>query len=161
MFFQNFPLTYFDITKKDKVLVTDFLRAIKIDPKLKELDGAFTFYEARDGETPEIISHKFYKTTQYHWVIMLFNEKFDPWNDFPQSDYVIQKLCNEKYVDINATHHYEDSNGNWVDQFYPEKIEITNIEFERQENEKKRVIKIPTSNVLTEFVTQYKQLIAI
>lgn len=161
MFFENFPIAYFDIDKTNKIVIQDFLRAIKIDPALKDSEIFYTIYEAKDGETPEIISHKAYKTTQYHWVIMLLNEKFDPWRDFPQSDYVILKMAADKYADINGLHHYEDSQGNIVDEFFPGKVTITNIEFERQENEKKRRVKILKPNVLTEFVRQYEQLIKV
>lgn len=160
MLFESFPFTTFDIDSKNKIIVTDFIRAIRVDSNLKNNDLLYIFYEAKDGETPEIISHKFYKSTQYHWVIMLVNEKFDPWRDFPQSDYVLTKMANEKYADINALHHYEDANGNWVDEFAPVKIPITNIEYERQLNEANRTIKILKREVLTNFVDQYRDLIS-
>lgn len=160
MLFESFPITTFDIDSKNKILVTDFIRAIRVDSNLKNNDLLYVFYEAKDGETPEIISHKFYKSTQYHWVIMLVNEKFDPWRDFPQSDYVLNKMAKEKYADINSLHHYEDTNGNWVDEFAPVKIPITNIEYERQLNEANRTIKILKREVLTNFVDQYRNLIS-
>lgn len=160
MLFQNFPSTLFELDKNNSVVVTDFIRAIKIDPKLKEEDVFYDFYEAADGETPEIISHKMYGTTQFHWVIMLMNEKFDAWNDFPQTPQTIQKVAAEKYSNINAVHHYEDVNGNWVDQFYVGRNPITNLEYEFQENEMKRTVKILKRVVLDAFVDQYESLIA-
>lgn len=160
MFFEKFPFTLFEVSKNQSSIVTDFIRAVKIDPKLKEDDIFYDFYEAADGETPEIISHKVYGTTQFHWVIMLLNEKFDAFRDFPQPDFVIRKFATEKYSDINATHHYEDSNGNWVDQFAANKIAVTNLEYEMQENEKKRTVKVLKRAVLDAFVDQYENLIA-
>ena len=160
MFFQKFPTTLFDTTKLDSVVVTDFIRAVKIDQRLKEDDIFYDFYEAQDDEMPEVISHKFYKTTQYHWVIMLVNEKFDPWNDFPKSETTLIKAATEKYADINAVHHYQDSLGNVVDAF-SDGIPITNIEYEQQENEKKRTVKILKRNVLDAFVEQYETLVAV
>lgn len=159
MFFQKFPFTLFEVSKTQSSIVTDFIRAVKIDPKLKEDDIFYDFYEAADGETPEIISHKMYGTTQFHWVIMLVNEKFDPWNDFPQPETVIRKFATEKYHDINAIHHYEDAAGNWVDQFYVGSASITNLEYELQENEKKRTVKILKRDVLNAFVDEYTNLI--
>lgn len=159
MLFENFPVTYFDIDSRNKVVIQDFLRAVKIDPALKENDIFYTIYEAKDGETPEIISHKSYKSTQYHWVIMLLNEKFDPWRDFPQPDSVIQKVASEKYADPNATHHYVDPNNNIVDELDPTGIPVSNIEHERIENEKKRKVKILKPAVLAEFVRQYENLV--
>lgn len=266
MFFQKFPFTLFEVSKTQSSIVTDFIRAVKIDPTLKEDDIFFDMYEAADGETPEIISHKVYGTTQFHWVIMLLNEKFDPWRDFPQPYGVVEKLTKEKYSgtyrlnwtntvalddlmispllfgmlnavfdtepyvtifsekfngrmlgDVNNSgyiqgdlddvmafyvepsidstnphdqyilttftnillsdpvkyaeflvendalttiHHYEDSTGNWVDQFAVDKIPVTNLEYELQENEKKRTVKVLKRAVLDAFVDQYENLIA-
>ena len=160
MFFEKFPSTLFEVSKTQSSIVTDFIRAVKIDPKLKEDDIFYDFYEAADGETPEIISHKVYGTTQFHWVIMLVNEKFDPWRDFPQPESVIRKFASEKYTDINAIHHYEDSNGNWVDQFYVGSSSIKNLEYELQQNELNRTVKILKRAVLDAFVDEYENLIA-
>lgn len=161
MLFDSFPTTFFKLSDTNNIVVTDFIRAIKIDPSLKDNPIFFTTYEARDGDTPEIISHKFYKTTQYHWVIMVINEKFDPWRDFPQSDEVIVAYSSEKYNDINATHHYEDANGNVVDEFAQLSTPISNLEYERKLNETKRIIKIMKLEVVQQFVEKYKALISI
>lgn len=160
MLFDYFPSTYFKLSDNQSILVTDFIRAIKLDPQLKENSLLYTLYEASDGETPEIISHKFYKSTEYHWVIMLINEKFDPWRDFPQSDNIIVEYSKDKYDDINGIHHYEDGNGNIVDEFYPLSTHVTNIEYERKLNESKRTIKVLKKQVLSDFIDQYKTLIS-
>ena len=159
MFFEKFPLMYLPMEDGSSLLVTDFLRAMKIDPQLKLNELLYNIYTAKDGETPEIISHKVYKSTQYHWVIMLLNEKFDPWRDFPQSDANLIKMAMDLYPDINAIHHYEDGAGNWVDEFTALKTHVTCIEYERQLNEEKREVKILRPELLAEFITQYRQLI--
>lgn len=152
----------FKVSDTNAVAVADFVRAVKIDPALKENSVVFSIYEAANGETPEIISHKFYNTTEYHWVIMALNEKFDPYRDFPQHDHVIIAYATEKYGSdgINDIHHYVDENGNIVDQFYPLGTPITNLEYERQVNEDNRTMKIMRRDVLSEFVDSYQTLIA-
>lgn len=161
MLFDNFPTTLFQLSPTNRIVVTDFIRVVKIDTSLKENDLAFIIYEAQNGETPEIISHKFYKSTEYHWVIMLLNEKFDPWRDFPQSDAIVIKNANEQYANVNDIHHYEDSNGNVVDSTYPLATPITNLEYERKMNEDKRTIKVLRPEILPEFINQYKKLVSI
>lgn len=164
MFFKPFPPIYYEIATNNQVIVTDFLRAIKLDPKLKENPIFFKMYEIQDGDTPEIISHKFYGSTMYHWVLMLLNEKFDPWRDFPQSDEVVRKFAEEKYDDLNDIHHYEDANGNWINDsggLNEFEIPITNIEYELDLNERKRSIKILDKSILSTFVNEYTQLISI
>lgn len=163
MFFSSFPPIYYEISQSNQTLVTDFLRAIKLDSNLKENPIFYKIYEIQNGDTPEIISHKFYGTTAYHWVLMLLNEKFDPLRDFPQSDQIIRKYAVDKYDDINAIHHYEDSNGNWINgsNLNEFEIPITNIEHELRLNEQKRTIKIMDKTILSEFVNEYVKLIGI
>lgn len=160
MFFSKFPSTTFELDSKTKLLVTDIIRAIQIDPNLKHNDIYYYEYDAKDDETPEIISHKAYKSTLYHWVIMLINDKFDPWNDFPKNDLTLQKMTIDKYGSLNSVHHYEDSNGNIVDEL-SNGIPITNIEYVRQQNELKRKVKILKREVLADFVSQYQTLISV
>jgi hypothetical protein len=90
---------------------------------------------------------------------MLLNEKFDPWRDFPQSDANLIKMAMDLYPDVNAIHHYEDDAGNWVDEFTALKTPVTCIDYERQLNEQKREVKILRTELLSQFVTQYRQLI--
>ncbi len=160
MFFSKFPTTTYDLDLKTKLLVTDIIRAIKIDPNLKHNDIYYYEYDAKDDETPEIISHKAYKSTLYHWVIMLINDKFDPWNDFPKNDIVLQKMTIDKYGSLNGVHHYEDEQGYIVDEL-SSGIPITNIEYIRKENEAKRKVKILKREVLADFVSQYQALISV
>ena len=161
MLFQKFPVTLFDISKTESVAIQDFIRAVKVDPQIKENPLFFDYYEARDNEMPEVISHRFYKSTYYHWVIMLINEKFDPYNDFPKSDDILIKYAMDRFGSVDAIHHYEDTRGNIVDEFTLDKIAITNLTYLRQENEKKRTVKILKRNVLDAFVDEYQTLIAI
>lgn len=161
MFFNFFPITYFWIDSKTQVLVTDFIRVVKLDPSLKTNSIFFDVYEAMDNETPEIISHKFYKSTQYHWVIMILNEKFDPHNDFPKSDNILQAAIEDAGLDPGSIDHYEDRNGNIVDVFHPAKTPITILEAYREKNEAKRVVKVLKPEVLSEFVQQYRNLISV
>ena len=160
MFFDNFPITYFQTDSTTQVVVTDFLKAVKLDPVLTSNSLYYNVYNAQDNDTAEIISHKFYKSTQYHWVIMLLNQKFDPDRDFPKDEDTLIAYANRYYTDIDAIHHYEDSNGNWVDNITTAGIPITNIEYVRELNEAKRPTKILNQELLSEFVQQYYSLIS-
>ncbi len=161
MLFNFFPKTTFKISDTEHIVVTDFIRAIKIPDTIKNNSLYFKEYVAADNETPEIISHKMYGTTTYHWVIMLINEKYDVRNDFPLDDISLQKICIDTYGDLDVIHHYEDSNGNIVDEFTSGKMPITNIEHIRKQNDSKRYIKVLDFVVLTDFVSQYKSLIKV
>lgn len=115
MYFSNFPITTYQLSKNDRILVTDFIKAVTVDPLLKEDSIYSEVYTVADNETPEIISHKVYGTVAYHWVIMMINEAYDPFNDYPKSDDIIQKRTIDKFGSLEGIHHYEDSEGNIVD----------------------------------------------
>ncbi len=158
MFLDSMPLTTFTVNNDESIVVRDFIRAIRIDPGLKNNPFNFTVYSAKDNETPEIISHMFYQTTMYHWIIMLFNEKFDPLNDFPKSDELIRKQTVNQFGSLNAVHHYENDSGEWVDEFTieAERIPVTNYEYMTKLNEDKRPVKILRKELVSEFVQLYK-----
>ncbi len=163
MYFANFPISSYPLTEKNNILVTDFIKAIKLDPILKD-DSVFSdYYSVRDNETPEIISHKVYGSVQYHWVIMALNEKFDPYNDFPKSDDIVQKQTIKKFGSLDGIHHYEDANGKEIcvmEGFVnPVVIPVTNYEYMTRLNEEKRNIRILKQEILPEFVQRYKETI--
>lgn len=155
MFFEDFPKIGFKLSETDATMVQDIVRAVRLDPKFKNESLVFTPYQIADNETPEMISHRFYGSTAYHWVIMVLNEKFDPYEDFPKSDKILRKYCELKYDDILGVHHYIDPFGNPTDVFNTEKIVVTNLEYETEMNDRKRGIKVLRSEVLSEFVSTY------
>lgn len=155
MFFENFPTTFHTTLNNEKILVTDWIRAIKIPKNILEDQNLYQYYTAKDNETPEIISHKFYKSTQYHWVIMVLNQRFDVWNDYPRSDATIRRYVS----DLDGVHHYINDQGEIVDAYTYPRIPVTNYEHAISENEKKRIIKVLQPSYLAEFISVFQQLI--
>ncbi len=161
MFLDKLPLTTFPINEYESIFVRDIIRAVRVDPKLKTDPFMFTVYDAVDNETPEVISHMFYGTPQYHWVVMLMNDKFDPYNDFPKSDSVVRQQTIYQFGDLNGLHHYENTTGEWVDEFTieAERVPITNYEHMTRLNDQKRTIKVLRKELLPEFVQMYQGMI--
>lgn len=94
MYFKDFPQFLYDFNYGDKVktsVVVDITRNLRIKKDIFANITLYDEYDIIDGETPEIISEKFYGTPEYHWVIMLANEKYDYRNDFPLPEPVLQK----------------------------------------------------------------------
>lgn len=164
-YFEKFPFGEFQISKNEKVLITDIIRAVKIDQGFLEDATLFVPYQARDDETPEIISYNFYGTVAYHWVVALLNGKYDYLNDYPRSELVVREYTLNKYGTLNKIHHYEDLEGNWVDNLPLEggsefKVPVTVLDWEKQENEKKRPMKLLRKELMTEFVNSYEESIS-
>lgn len=101
MYFNDFPQFLYDFNYgNDKVktsVVVDITRNVRIKREIFANIALYDEYDIVDGETPEIISEKFYGTPEYHWVIMLANEKYDYRRDFPLTEPVLQKHIASTY----------------------------------------------------------------
>jgi hypothetical protein len=108
-YFARFPLlAYASNNLSTTNIVSDVLKRVVVDQKTKENLVIFDEYDVQDGDTPELVSFKFYETTQYHWVVLLVNDILDPRYDWPLTDEQLYTYTENKYgsANVNATHHY-------------------------------------------------------
>lgn len=164
MYFNEFPNIYysFKINGKDKfVLIKDITQNVRIRKEILANITLYDEYDIRDGETPEIIAEKVYGSPLYHWVVMLCNERYDYINDFPLPTYELEQHVIQKYGAGNEydVHHYIDSNGNIVDSTNPQATPVSNYQFEDNENEKKRRIKLISRDLLNIILRNFKDSI--
>lgn len=164
MYFNEFPNIYysFKINGKDKfVLIKDITQNVRIRKEILANITLYDEYDIREGETPEIIAEKVYGSPLYHWVVMLCNERYDYINDFPLPTYELEQHVIQKYGAGNEydVHHYIDSNGNIVDSTNPQATPVSNYQFEDNENEKKRRIKLISRDLLNIILRNFKDSI--
>ena len=107
MYFKQFPLTTYlnfkNISKlydKD-VLVRNILKRVTFTADLKEQAGLFYDYDLKNGETPEVLAHKIYGNVYFHWVLLLFNDIIDPYEDWPKPDSAIENYIQRKYPGLS------------------------------------------------------------
>lgn len=156
-FFSFFPFTTLNVSPTEQILVTDIIRATQLTKSFRTNPNIYLpIYDIVDNETPEMISLKFYKTTQYQWIIMALNEKYDIYNDYPKSDDIIFAYTTLKYTDPNAVHHYINASGQIIDKFTPFGIPVTNLNYETQQNELKRACKILLPELVSSFIVQFQ-----
>ena len=109
MYFKDFPRFYYDFKQNDgstkSSIVTDITRNIRFRRDILSNVTLYDLYDIQDGDTPEIIAEKVYGNPQYHWVIMLLNEKFDYISDFPLDEPSLVKFIDAKYntIEIKRT----------------------------------------------------------
>jgi hypothetical protein len=100
MYFKEFPLFLYDFRYGDYEtkthIVKDITRNVRFRKEVLENIALYDEYDIVDGETPEIVAEKVYGDPEYHWIIMLANQRFDYLNDWPLSDYDLQNAA--KYV---------------------------------------------------------------
>ena len=100
MYFKDFPSYLYDFNYGNDVkttVVKDITRNIRFKKEILDNIALYDEYDIVDGETPEIISEKFYGTPEYHWVVMLANDKYDYRSDFPIPEFILQKHIQTYY----------------------------------------------------------------
>ena len=171
MYFDAFPVIPYDakgdLHFKD---VTNLLRRVGMRAKLKSNTLLYDTYDVKEGETPEMIAHKLYGDAQLHWIILLVNEITDRYHQWPMSGGQFLDYLNDKYSNPDAIHHYETTQTsgdtkikieveNDVDEdAYTGLTPITNREYEENEQDKKRKIRLVDPNFIGQFVDEFEKL---
>ena len=171
MYFRNFPLIPYDSEGNLKFkTVTNLLRRVGMRTKLKTNTLLYDTYNVKEGETPEMIAHKLYGDPELHWIILLINEVTDRYHQWPMSLPQFQEYLVDKYDNPDGIHHYEtlqDSGDTKVkievfnevdDDAYTGLTPITNREYEENEQDKKRQIRLVDPSFVEQFVDEFKVL---
>jgi|TARA_Y100000310_G_C20702921_1_gene831688 hypothetical protein len=147
-FDRGFPKTNYDVDGNGvTVLAEDILTRIIIRDKAFSTYTAFAKHFVEEHETPESIATAAYGRPTYHWVVLMFNRMFDRYYDWPLTERQLQLYSNDKYDDGDDIHHYEapqtsgDTNTKLiVESTAPFAMPITNLEYERNLNDERKVI---------------------
>ena len=172
MYFDAFPVIPYDakgdLNFKD---VTNLLRRVGMRAKLKSNTSLYDTYDVKEGETPEMIAHKLYGDAELHWVILLVNDITDRYHQWPMTGGQFLDYLNDKYTNPDGIHHYESTQTsgdtkvkievfNEVDDdAYTGLTPITNREYEEQEQDKRRQIRLLDPSFVEQFTDEYQKLI--
>lgn len=98
-YFNYFPTTVYSANNASNGLeiVTNIIARFGFEKSLKENSAAFYKYDVQDSDTPEIIASKFYDSPERHWIVLSFNEIYDPQWDWPLPQDSLIKYINDKY----------------------------------------------------------------
>ncbi len=159
MYFSKLPYKIFDI-QGTNFLLTDILTRIIPSKALKENLTLYEKYSVKDGETPEMVANNFYGNTEYHWILLLINDITKPLDQWVLpygvlSDYVVSKYGLANIYDV---HHYYDSDGYAVNQ--EDSVgSVTNLEYETEQNEIRRDIRILNPLLVSTFIKEFDKLV--
>jgi len=163
MYFKEFPQFLYDFkygTTTKTSVVTDITRNVRFRKEVLENVTLFDEYDIVDGETPEIVAEKIYGDPEYHWIIMLTNQKHDYISDFPLSEQALENHIVATYgAQRYATRHYVNAAGFVVNSTVTGAVSVSNDDYERELNESKRRIKVISPQVISTILTQYKELL--
>ena len=164
MYFEDFPKFAYDFNiAGDTALkvVTDITRNVRFRKELLANIGSYDEYDIEENDTPEIIAEKVYGNPEYHWIVLLSNEKFDYISDFPMPQPELDAFVTQKYGAGNeyATHHYVDVNGYIVSGEQVGATSVSNAQYEDDVNESKRRIKIVSPKLVSTVLQNFKDLL--
>ena len=109
-YFNYFPKTFYSSNTKTSGLdeITNITARFGFEQSLKENSSAFYKYDLQEGDTPEIVAAKFYESPERHWIVLMFNDIYDPQYDWPLQystfiEYVDKKYSANNYADTANT----------------------------------------------------------
>lgn len=109
-YFSEFPQVYSNDANGNLTIQVNLLSRISVIKSLFTNPLLYYTYDIQEGDTPEIIAHKYYGDMYRYWIVLLFNEINDPQWDWPMTGEVFNKYLQSKYTTIdvyNDVHHYE------------------------------------------------------
>ena len=167
-YFDMFPNIYYSAKGDGKfTIMKDILSRVKLIANVKENILGFDYYNVKDGETPEMIAHKYYGDINLHWTILVANDIVDYYEDWPMSVQRFEEFVKEKYDNPGGIHHYEitqtsgdtnvtiDVGMNTVE--YPSATAISNYQYEDSLQEKKRQIRLISTRHIDDFVKEFER----
>jgi len=175
-YFNEFPVINYNLSgvNGNTKEVTDIWRRVKVRSKIANNVALFDKFDVPEGDSPETVAYKVYGSADYFWVVCLLNNVVNRYYDWPLDEYNFQQYVADKYSNPAGIHHYEitQSSGKQTGDGpsdYSHKLEVnsdtsgaqsvSNIEYERREQDKKRQIKLLQPNYLNNFIDEFRRLI--
>ena len=167
MYFHPFPKIKYDPTGSGYTNeIKDIMTRVAVKKWVRNKAASFALYDVPDGATPDMVAFFLYNDTEYHWVVLMFNETLDSYYGWPLGSQDLKKYVEQKYTDPTAVHHYEISqtSGNTrkklkVMSTAPGATAVNNYEYETDLNEKKMQIRVLKPEFLNQFVREFTDLI--
>ena len=154
VYFANFPLIDYWFADGIPVRIRHILPRFRMVNLVENNSGNYMDYRIKYGETLEILAQRFYGDARWYWVIALYNNIQDPYEDLPMSTPDLITFTKQEHgaLNLNAIHHYEDDLKNECQvAFVPGALPVTNYQYEERRNTARRLVKIPLKKFLPAF----------
>lgn len=170
MYFDMIPKIYYDSKANNKYdLLTNLMTRVKLRTDIKNDIFDYDYYDVIDGETPEMIAHKYYDNPELHWTILVANDIVDYYEDWPMSVQRFEEFVKDKYANPQGVHHYEISqtsgdvtktiNVGMNTTDYASASAISNYTYEQRLQDDKRQIRLIGQNYIKQFVDEFRSKI--
>lgn len=169
------------------ITVKNLFKRAKLRTDIVNIITAFNYYQIEDNQRPDVIAQKLYGDAELDWIILITNNITNIRQEWPLSNQNLYYYMIEKYETENtlsSIHHYETTevrdeynrlvvpSGLQVDSNYSitySKLDnalvtvspvksVTNYEYEVDENEKKRKIRVLKPQYLSVVITDMRNI---
>ena len=167
--FTLYPKINYDINSFDQVRAIDIQASFKIRDYIKNYRGiAYQPYVVQDGERPDNVSFKLYGNSRYDWLILLVNDMYSIYDDWPRQSQELERHIIEKYGSISnassTVKYYYDANKNIIDLTTYNSLPAANRSFEsvlaweQRMNDRKRIIKVVPGITINQLQSELNNL---
>ena len=98
LYFNAIPNILTSDGKGNNIILKNLMIRSEIMPTLLKNPLVFYSYDIQEGDTPEIIAHKYYGDSYRYWIILFANQIMDPQWNWPLTNNQFQKYIYEKYI---------------------------------------------------------------
>ena len=103
-FFKQFPKINYDLQETNQLSRrVDIFRHVDVSGINTDNYTNYLYYEIKDGERPDIVSHKLYSTPNYYWTFFIINDFLQAgFNKWYKSDADLHRGLELEYDDLGA-----------------------------------------------------------
>lgn len=109
-YFDTLPKIVGSDNNNNSIILTNLMARASVVSSLLSDPLLYYTYDLQDGDTPEIVAHKYYGDVYRYWIVLTVNQIMDPQWDWPMSGDVLSSYLSNKYPSTNIYseyHHYE------------------------------------------------------
>lgn len=143
--------------------IVDFFRRVQVSERFSSNISTLIPYEIKDGETPELVSQRFYNTPFYHWTILMINNIVNPREEWPLTEKQLMRKIEMFYPNNNYwdVYEYRNTATGYVEEYDPAAVllgtqtEVSIYAYEFEKNEQKRQIKVIQPILVQDFIRDF------
>ena len=167
------------------IKIKDYFHLLTTRDDTFKKETLFYTYYVKDGQRPEQIAYEEYDDEQYYWVVLQVNEVEDYYNQWPLSQWELDRHLEKKYGSkLNDIHHWEtlevrDDNGDvlleaglivpesFVFEYQPDPTQfvyltsrpgsVSNLDYEYQLNDSKSEIQLLRKELLYNYENEIQE----
>lgn len=110
-YFDTLPKLIYTDQNGHSSIRTNLMARVSFIPEVLKNPMLYYQYDIQEGDTPEIVAHKYYNDMYRYWIVLFANEMLDPQWSWPLSSQQFESYLKDKYG-------YDIETGNWATNPY-------------------------------------------